>query len=100
MRYPPATYSSIRYRRLADVHARTTQWLWPGWLALGKLALVEGDPGLGKSLVTLDLCARLTSGRAFPDGSPAVTASTVVGLKAIAEMEYAVMPWVRELVGD
>jgi hypothetical protein len=73
MRYPPAAYSSIRYHRLADLRGRTTEWLWPGWLPLGKLALIEGDPGLGKSLVTLDLCARLTAGREFPDGSPAVT---------------------------
>src|SRR5262249_36293309 len=28
------------------------------------------DPGLGKSLITLDLCARLSTGRPMPDGSP------------------------------
>ncbi|MFL5512897.1 MAG: AAA family ATPase, partial [Gemmatimonadales bacterium] len=44
-------------------------WLWPGRLPLGKLAVLEGDPGLGKSLVTLDLCARLSRGLPFPDGS-------------------------------
>jgi RecA-family ATPase len=33
-------------------------------------ALLEGDPGLGKSLIALDLCARLSRGRPFPDGSP------------------------------
>src|SRR5687767_15131508 len=45
------------------------QWLWPNRLPLGKLALLDGDPGLGKSLVALDLCARLSSGRSFPDPS-------------------------------
>jgi hypothetical protein len=40
-------------------------WLSPGRLALGKLAILDGDPGLGKSLVTLDLCARLSTGRPF-----------------------------------
>jgi hypothetical protein len=39
-------------------------------LGLGKLAILDGDPGLGKSLITLDLCARLSTGRPFPDGSP------------------------------
>jgi hypothetical protein len=38
-------------------------WLWPGRQPLGKLALLEGDPGLGKSLLTLDLGARLARGR-------------------------------------
>jgi hypothetical protein len=39
-------------------------WLWPGWLAAGKLAVLDGDPGQGKSLVTLDLAARLSRGGA------------------------------------
>jgi hypothetical protein len=45
-------------------------WLWPHRLALGKLAIFDGDPNLGKSLVTLGLCARLSSGRPFPDAAP------------------------------
>jgi hypothetical protein len=79
MRYPSTTYSSICYRRLADIHAQKTEWLWPGWLALGKLAILEGDPGLGKSLVTLDLCARLTSGRPWPDAPASQGASSATG---------------------
>jgi hypothetical protein len=34
---------------------------------LGKLAVLDGDPELGKSLLTLDLCARLSTGRRWPD---------------------------------
>ena len=45
------------------------QWLWPRRLAFDHLAILDGDPGLGKSLVTLDICARITTGRAFPDGA-------------------------------
>src|SRR5215471_3271383 len=44
--------------------------LWPSRLALGKLATLDGDPDLGKSLVTLDLCTRPSRGLPFPDGSP------------------------------
>ena len=50
--------------------SRPVIWLWKFRLAMGKLAIFDGDPGLGKSLVTLDLCARVTRGLAFPDGSP------------------------------
>src|SRR5262249_172381 len=46
-------------------------WLWPGRLALGKLAMLDGDPGMGKSLLALDLCARLSTGRPLPDGGAA-----------------------------
>ena len=52
-----------------DVAENPIRWLWPGRLALGKLAVIEGDPGLGKSLVTFDLCARLSRGLPLPDGA-------------------------------
>jgi hypothetical protein len=54
---------------LAQVRPEPIDWLWPGHVATGKLTLIDGDPGLGKSLITLDLAARLTTGRKFPDGS-------------------------------
>src|SRR5258706_515693 len=45
------------------------RWLWPGRIPLGTITLVDGDPGLGKSLLTLDLVARVTRGAAMPDGT-------------------------------
>ena len=47
---------------LSQVEPQVLTWLWPGRLAEGKLALFDGDPGRGKSLVSLDLCARVTTG--------------------------------------
>ena len=53
--------------RLADVKPTAVQWLWPGRFALGKLSLLVGDPGLGKSFLTLDIAARVSRGAAWPD---------------------------------
>ncbi|MDR3416168.1 MAG: AAA family ATPase [Nevskia sp.] len=54
----------------ADVSPAAVRWLWPGRIAIGKLTLIAGDPGLGKSLLTIDLAARVTRGRPWPaDGS-------------------------------
>jgi len=53
--------------RLSDVQPELLRWLWPGRIALGKLTLLCGDPGLGKSFVTLDLAARVSSGTTWPD---------------------------------
>jgi len=55
-------------RRLADVEPVRVEWLWPEHVPLGRLTMLDGDPGLGKSTLTLDLVARVTTGRAMPDG--------------------------------
>ena len=56
-------------RRLADIETRPVSWLWTGYAPLGKLTILEGHPGMGKSLVLSDLIARITTGRTMPDGS-------------------------------
>src|ERR1700722_13551067 len=53
---------------VSGLESRRIDWLSEGWFAHGKLALLDGDPGLGKSLIALDLCARLSTGRPFPGG--------------------------------
>lgn len=52
--------------RLSDVQPQEVQWLWPGRIALGKVTIIAGDPGLGKSLATLDMAARVSTGDVWP----------------------------------
>jgi hypothetical protein len=61
---------ALSVRPVIELDPRPVDWLWPCRLGQGKLAVLDGDPGLGKSLVALDLCARLSTGRPWPDGSP------------------------------
>lgn len=56
-------------RPLSDVQPRELAWLWRERLGLGALALLDGDPDLGKTFLALDLCARLSTNRPMPDGS-------------------------------
>ena len=67
---------------LDQIPIQKVQWLWPGRLTLGHLSILDGDPGLGKSLVTLDLCARLSTGRPFPDGAPIDKPASVIVINA------------------
>ncbi len=53
----------------SQIESRPIAWLWPWYLARGYLTMLDGDPGLGKSWLTLDLCARLSKGRPFPNGA-------------------------------
>ncbi len=79
---------------------RTVQWLWPWRLALGKLAILEGDPGQGKSLVALDLCARLSAGQSFADGGAVSGPRTTVILDGEDDLETTTLPRLLAAGGD
>jgi DNA repair protein RadA/Sms len=49
------------------ITAQPVSWLWWPYLALGTLCMLDGDPGIGKSLLTLQLAASLSRGFPFPD---------------------------------
>jgi putative DNA primase/helicase len=53
--------------RLADVKPENTRWLWPGRIPLGRVTLLVSDPGLGKSLLTLDIAAAVSTAAPWPD---------------------------------
>ncbi len=55
---------------MTDVAEERLQWTWRGYIPKGKLTLMDGDPGLGKSTVAYDLAARLSVGSELPDGRP------------------------------
>src|SRR5260370_1047226 len=60
---------AMKLKPAIELTAPALEWLWPGYLATGNLAILDGDPGLGKSLITLDLAPRVTTGRPWPDGT-------------------------------
>jgi len=63
----------------ADVAApETVQWLWPNYLPRGMLVSLDGDPECGKSMLTVDLAARLTRGGDWPDGAPGGPPGTAI----------------------
>lgn len=52
--------------RFADIQSVPITWLWPGRIAQGKVTLIVGDPGLGKSLLTATLAAIVSKGYQWP----------------------------------
>lgn len=53
---------------MADVKPERVTWLWRRRIPRGKLSIVEGAPGIGKSHLLLELTACTSTGRAMPDG--------------------------------
>jgi putative DNA primase/helicase len=65
-------------RRAADVTTRPVEWYWAGRIPKGKLTMCDGDPDLGKSVVTMDIAARGSTGRDFPDGAPCEAGNVLI----------------------
>jgi len=76
---------------LATVRPRVVEWLWPGRIPRGKLSVLDGDPDVGKSTITLDLAARVSTGQAMPDGAPG-TLGGVLLLSAEDDPEDTILP--------
>lgn len=64
----------------SEMERDEVRWLWQGRIPLGNITVLDGDPGLGKSVFTTDLAARVTVGRAFPDGAPCGTGPDGAGV--------------------
>jgi hypothetical protein len=63
----------------SDVKPEAVRWLWAKYIPRGKVTIFDGDPGVGKSTVTLEVAARLSRGCEMPDGSgPEIAASGAV----------------------
>lgn len=52
----------------ADLTPEPISWLWPGWLAQGKLHILAGAPGQGKTTIAQSFAATITTGGRWPDG--------------------------------
>ena len=68
--------------RLGDVAPERVSWLWRGRLPRGKLVVLDGDPDKGKSTLSLDLAARISTGSPMPDGDPLDGPAAVVIMSA------------------
>jgi RecA-family ATPase len=65
-------------RPMSAVQSRQVEWLWPGWIPLGTITVLDGDPGVGKSTLVLDLAARLSRDGVLPDGPRGPTGPSVI----------------------
>jgi putative DNA primase/helicase len=64
------TLSCVDLVRAADVMPKPIRWLWPGWLARGKLAILAGIGGTGKTTVAMSMAAVVSTAGRWPDNLP------------------------------
>ena len=59
----------VKIRCGADIKPLPITWLWPGWVPAGKLTILAGAAGTGKTTLALALAGVITTGGRWPDGS-------------------------------
>lgn len=82
----------IVLRCVADIEARPVRWLWPGRIARGKVSMLAGHPGLGKSQVSLGLAAIVTTGGLWPVDRTCCERGRVVIFSAEDDPEDTIRP--------
>jgi putative DNA primase/helicase len=93
--------SAPKLINLGTVVPKSVSWLWPNRIALGKLSIFVGDPGLGKSQALIDVIARVTTGNGWPDNPSGFNqAGSAVLLSAEDDIEDTILPRLLAAGGD
>jgi hypothetical protein len=85
---------------LSSLRPRRIDWLWPGYVPLRKVTILDGDPGLGKSTLVLDLAARGSIGGVAPSGDRLGDAFTTIYVTAEDDPEDTILPRLLRAGGD
>lgn len=76
---PQSEYArTVELIRGSDVKPEPVSWLWDGWLAAGKMHVLGGAPGTGKTTISMALAATVTTGGRWPDGNPSPAGNVVI----------------------
>ena len=86
--------------RASTVKTKPIKWIWPGILAQGKFVLLAGDPGLGKSQVSLFICATISSGGQWPVSGGTCEKGNILILSAEDGADDMIVPRLQALNAD
>ena len=62
----------------AEIASENINWLWDGWLASGKIHILGGAPGTGKTTLCMDLAAIISRGGFWPDGTKSILGNVII----------------------
>lgn len=91
---------NVKYGYYSDVAQRDVDWLWYPYIPCGKITILQGDPGEGKSTFVLRLTSILTNGGILPDGMKLDGPQTVIYQCAEDSMEDTIKPRLLEAGAD
>lgn len=85
---------------LSKSSVKAVDWAWPGYIANNKVHCMFGAGGVGNTMVAIELSARITTGRKWPDGSPNPFTKAVAFLSAEDSVGDTIVPRFKAMAGD
>jgi putative DNA primase/helicase len=77
---PDETEVGMKYVCMNDVEEQAIDWVWPEKIARGELCIIAGEPGASKTMVAVDIAARVSVGANVPLGRDTICKGNVVFL--------------------
>ena len=93
-------YAKLILSNLSDIVEKPISWLWRGVLAKGEISLIAGPAGLGKSTITQDIAARVTSGDYWPTSKERAPVGNVIILSLEDDPAARIKPRMIEAGAD
>lgn len=85
--------------RMSEIQMREVEWLWYPYIPFGKLTIIQGDPGEGKTTFALRLAAACSTGRPMP-GMESLSPFNVIYQSAEDGLEDTIKPRLTEAGAD
>lgn len=95
-----AEMSQIVLTRVSDVAAKPVTWLWSPYLAVGKVTILAGHPGLGKSQLTAFVAAKVTIGSPLPNSAHPTPSGSVIMLSCEDDIADTIRPRLEAVCAD
>ena len=92
--------NELRLIQMSSVQAEEVKWLWSPYVPLGKLTIVQGDPGEGKTTLVLAVIASLTRGEALSEYAEAAPPMTVIYQTAEDGLADTIKPRLEAMGAD
>ena len=92
--------TKLRLITMDDIQTSPVRWLWYPYIPYGKITLIQGDPGDGKTTFALAVVALLTNGKPMPETTEAKSPETVIFQTAEDGLADTIKPRLVEIGAD
>ena len=92
--------TKLKLITMSEIQAEEVKWLWYPYIPFGKITIIQGDPGEGKTTFVLALTALLTRGLPMPDGSMLLPPTNIIYQTAEDGLADTIKPRLDSLGAD